>query len=159
MKPAASAALLVAIASIAGQCKNKPTIKIRVVDAQAGERHVARYVPGKAGHSTTACNGSVTVSGSGSGMATGTTTSNCTTVSDPGTQPHTVTNSIPEVHLHAILPDGRRVVLWCQKGFRRCEGLSPGVYTAQVDGNSIWIHTADLSGKDRKMKYRYAGGW
>ncbi len=57
------------------------------------------------------------------------------------------------------MSDGRRITVWCQSGFRRCTTLSPGNYTAEIDGNSLWIYGYELGGKQHKLKYRYVGGW
>lgn len=139
--------------------KDKPRIDLKVVDTQTSEKEYMQYVPGTPAKSTTNCDSSATVYGGG-GIATGNGTTNCTTTTTPGTAPTTVRRSIEQAHVRAIMPDGRRVTLWCQQGFRRCSNLSPGTYTTELDGNSVWIEVFELDGvKKHKIKYRFEGGW
>jgi len=52
------------------------------------------------------------------------------------------------------MADGTRVTLWCQAGLRKCVSLQPGSYSAEVDGNTVWMYVRELSGKERKIKYK-----
>jgi len=69
------------------------------------------------------------------------------------------TRSVPQVHVRAIMSDGKHITLWCQPGFRVCPTLNAGHYDAYVNGNSVWIYGRDLGGKEHKAKYRYEGDW
>src|SRR5579863_10064140 len=69
--------------------------------------------------------------------ANGSTT--CTTTSTPGTPASTGVRSIPQAHVHAIMPDRTHITLWCQSGFRHCDTLAAGYYSAEVDRNSVRI--------------------
>jgi hypothetical protein len=69
---------------------------------------------------------------------------------------------VPQVHVKAIMPDGRHVILWCQGVFTwtRCKPLGAGSYSAEVSSNSVLVYTYDLSGKEQHpAKYSYAGDW
>jgi hypothetical protein len=57
------------------------------------------------------------------------------------------------------MPDGTHVTLWCQRGFRKCSTLNGGYYSAEINGDSVWIFGHDLGGKEHKIKYHYVGGW
>jgi len=142
----------------AAQGKDRFKIQIQVVNTQTGQRQFAYAVPETASRSTTDCNGSATATGIG-GTATATGSSNCTTTTTPGLPARTVVGSIPQVYVHAIMSDGKRVTLWCQTGLRRCGNLGSGNYAAEIDGNSVWIYSFEIGGKRQKIKYRYAGGW
>lgn len=52
------------------------------------------------------------------------------------------------------MADGTHVTLWCQVGFRQCVSLKAGSYSAEVDGNTVWMYIRDLSGKEHKVKYK-----
>jgi len=82
----------------------------------------------------------------------------CTTTTTAATPPRTYVTSIPQEHVYVIMPDGSHVKV-CQNGFRRCAYLQPGSYTAEVSGNSLFIFAHELSGKERKIKYRAVGGF
>ena len=57
--------------------------------------------------------------------------------------------------MHAVLPDGRQVTLWCQKGWRDCRNLPEGTYKAQIEGGSVlWIFVPQLNNTEKKIKYR-----
>ena len=63
------------------------------------------------------------------------------------------------MNVHAILPDGTHVTLWCKTSVRHCVSLSPGEYAAEVKGNEAWVHVPKMDGSDDKIKYRSTGGW
>jgi hypothetical protein len=133
--------------AIALLAKDKPTIKIQVVETQTSQREFAMYYPGTPAKSTTNCD-------------IHETTADFTTTTTPGREPSTVINSIEQAHVKAIMQDGRHVTLWCQHGVRRCKKLTPGYYNAELAGNSVWIQVYDLDGTTmHKIKYRYEGGW
>lgn len=46
------------------------------------------------------------------------------------------------------------MTLWCQEGFRHCDNLQPGQYEAEIDGNALFVYVPELSGKERKVKYK-----
>jgi len=138
--------------------KDNPTVRIEVAESSASERHYTEYLPGTSGQSRTNCNGSAI------GTQTGNTSvangiSNCTTTTTPSRPSRTVERTIPQVHIRAIMTDGRHATLWCQAGFRRCEKLAAGFYDAEIKGGAVWIRLADLSGRTYRVKYLYVGGW
>lgn len=140
--------------------KDKPTVTIQVVDTQSSQRQFTYQVPGTPAKSTTNCDSNATVYGTTTGNATVNGTANCTTTTTPGAAPRTAQRSIEQKHVQAIMPDGRHVTLWCQQGFRRCSKLSPGSYSAELDGNSVWMQVYDLDGATKhKVKYQFEGGW
>jgi hypothetical protein len=134
--------------------KDKPTITIQVVDTQASIREAVRTIPGTAAKSTTTCDTNGNTDGSNINAST-----DCTTTTVPGRPAETRIAHIPQEHVHAIMPNGDHVTLWCQEGLRRCESLQAGSYDAEVKGNAAWIYTHELSGKLRKVKYQAVGGW
>lgn len=134
--------------------KDKPTVTIQVVDTQASVREAVRTIPGTAAKSTTNCN---TQGNTDGGYVNANT--DCTTTTVPGRPAKTYTEHIPQEHVHAVMPNGDHVTLWCQEGLRRCESLQAGSYTAEIKGNTAWVYTHELSGKVRKVKYVAEGGW
>ena len=134
-------------------------IEIEVVDTSTSERQFTYSVPGTAGQSSTTCDSSATAINLGGGLATANGNTNCNTTTTPGAPARTVVRSIPQAHVHAIMPDGTQITLWCQQSFRRCSTLSAGTYPAEVDGNSVWVYGHELGGKEHKVKYHYVGGW
>lgn len=158
MKRATSALFLLLLSTIA-LAKDKPRITIQVVDTQTSTRERTYYVPGTNAQSRTNCDSNATAIDLGGGMASANGTTNCTTTTTPGRPASTGVRYIPQAHVHAVMPDGTHVTLWCQQGFRRCETLNTGSYVAEIDGNSVWMYGHDLSGKEHKVKYRYVGGW
>jgi hypothetical protein len=158
MRRTISASCLLLLATLA-LAKDKPRITIQVVDSQTSVRQFAYNLPGTASNSTTNCNGSATATAPGGGVVTANGTTNCRTTTTPGAPSRAVVRSIPQAHVHAIMPDSRQITLWCQQGFRRCSTLSAGTYNAEVDGNTVWIFAHDLGGKEHKVKYHYIGGW
>ena len=141
------------------KARDDPRAIIQVVDSRATERYFNQYIPGTAGHSSTNCNGNATVYGGG-GIATANGTTNCQTTTTPGRAPTTIQRSIEQMHVLAVMPDGRRITLWCQAGFRRCNNLLPGSYETEIKGNTVWVYTHDLDGiTEHRVKYRFVGGW
>ncbi len=147
---------------IAAYAKDKPRITIEVINSEASQRQYTRTIPGRNGTSETNCttngrtNGTVTDYGVGPTQINANTNANtnCTTTTTPSTPPQTYVRSIRQEHVSAIFPDGRQVTLWCQEGFRRCDDLLPGRYTAEIDGSALFVFVHDLSGKERRIKYR-----
>ena len=139
--------------------KDKPVVTIQVVDTAASQRQWSYTTPGSASRSDTYCNGNATATNLGGGMTTANGTTNCTTTTRPGSAPVTHTRNIAQEHVHVVMPDGSRVTLWCQAGFRHCACLQPGSYTAELSRNVVWMHAHDLEGKDHKIKYDAVGGW
>lgn len=154
-----TAVLCLLLCATASQAKEKPKVRIEVVDTQSSTRQFTYYVPGTNGRSTTNCDDNATAIDLGGGVATANGTTNCTTTSTPGSPASTGVRNIPQAHVHAIMPDGTHVTLWCQSGFRHCSTLNAGYYAAEVDGNSVWVYGRDLGGKEHKVKYHYVGGW
>jgi hypothetical protein len=138
--------------------KDWPKIKLQVVASNASERQYTRYVPGTAAHSTTTCDGNATATSVGD-TTTANGSENCATTTTPGRPATTADRSVPQIHVRAIMPDGKHVTLWCQSALRHCEELSADTYDAELDGNSVWVSTYDLQYKMRKAKYGYVGGW
>jgi hypothetical protein len=151
--------------------KDKPTVTIQIVDSQSSTRQFSYTTPGRAGTSNTTCNTSGTADTSGNATSYGNNTSyngstdlnantNCTTTSTAETPPQTHVRQIAQEHVHAIMPDGSHITLWCQAGFRKCANLRPGTYTAEIDGgSSLRIYVVDLAQNVHKIKYRDVGGW
>jgi hypothetical protein len=138
--------------------KDGPLVKIEVVESLASERHYTRNVPATEGRSVTNCNNIAIGSQLGNtSVANG--TSNCMTNTTPGRPARTIDATVPQVHIRAVLADGRHAILWCQSGFRHCENLTAGLYDAEVKRDAVWVRLADLSGKYYRVKYRYVGGW
>jgi hypothetical protein len=143
--------------------KKKPPniISVEVVESQDSQRQFTTTIPGTAGTSETKCdtNGNSSVYGtSNGGTVNGTintnSTTNCTTTSQPGTPPMTLNESIAQEYVRVIWPGGSHVTLWCQAGFRQCLSLAPGIYSAEVKGNAVWIYAAYR----KKIKYTPVGG-
>jgi hypothetical protein len=142
--------------------KDEPRITIQVVKSQASTYQRSHMVSGRTSTSYTNCNTLGNVNGTATSYGTGTTNvnafgnsnTNCTTTTNPGTPPHEVTRTITQEYVGALLPDGRKAVLWCQEGFRKCLSLAPGPYQAEIRGNALFIYVPELSGKERKVKYK-----
>ncbi len=156
-------ALLFALSMpIAVHAKDKPRITVEVVSSETSQREYTRTIPGRKGTSETNCTTNGTTNGTATDYGIGPThinantnaSTNCTTTTTPARPPQTVTESIRQEHVYAILPDGRQVTLLCQQGFRRCDNLPPGRYTAEIDGSALFVFVHDVSGKERKVKYR-----
>jgi hypothetical protein len=141
-----------------GYASDGTQVKIEVVNTQTSQRQYSYYTQGTAGTSSTNCDSNATANTSGSSTNVNGTT-NCTTTSTPGTPPQRIDRSIDQAHVFAIMPNGMHVTLWCQAGFRRCSVLQPGPYTAEIKGNSVWMHTYRLDGKLERVKYHFVGGW
>jgi hypothetical protein len=141
--------------------KDKPRVTVQVVETETSERQSSYVVPGTESKSTTTCNKSAseTVYAKDNGRtvkeAVDTdSTSTCTTTARPATPPTTQVRSIRQENVEAIMADGTHVTLWCQAGFRQCISLKAGYYSAEVDGNTVWMYIRDLSGKEHKVKYK-----
>jgi hypothetical protein len=155
------ATLMIALCATAAFAKDKPRVTIQVVDAETSQRESSYTVAGTPAVSKTTCNSNEnqTVYGKDNGRTVkGTVNTNsastCTTVSQPATPPTTRTRSIRQENVTAVMADGRNVTLWCQQGWRDCVSLLPGSYSAEVDGNTVWVYIRDLSGKEHKIKYK-----
>ena len=133
-------------------------IKITVVDTTSTEKVVTNTTRGTAAHSSTNCNANATATSYGN-SASANGTENCKTTTTPGQAPQTRTAVIPQQNVHAIMPDGTHITLWCQAQFRHCVALASGEYKAEVKGNIAWIHVPKLDGSDDKLKYKAEGGW
>ena len=156
-----SATMVVLFLASAAFAKEKPRVTVQVVETETSERQYTRTVAGTAGVSTTNCNTSdnQTVSATSRGrtvrgVVDTNSSSNCTTVSRPATPPRTQVRSVTQQNVQAIMADGTQVTLWCQAGLRKCVSLQPGNYSAEVDGNTVWIYVRELSGKERKIKFK-----
>ena len=157
MRFANAVMLLVLSANAFG--KDKATITIQVVTSETGQRLYHYTTPGTAATSQTNCNTNGTATDYGTGTTNVNANTDCTTTTTPGSPPQTHENSIIQQYVYAIMPDGSHVKLWCQNGFRRCAYLQPGSYKAEVSGNSLFVYAHELSGKERKIKYRAVGGF
>lgn len=148
--------LLVLLVACPLFAKKKETISIQVLSTEAWSRTVTVHHRGKAGASNTDCNTNGSASDPGAtGTATIDATTNCTTTTTPGTAPYTTTREVQQETVHAVLPDGRQVTLWCQRGLRDCRNLPEGTYKAQVDGGSVlWIFVLQLDKTEKKIKYK-----
>jgi hypothetical protein len=148
--------ILIATGALA---KDKPRITIQVVTTHTSERQYSYTIPGTGAQSSTNCNSNATAIDTGAGTATANGTTNCETTTTPGSPPQTVVNSIPQVHVYAVMPNNAHVTLWCQRGFRQCRTLEAGSYFAEVSGDTLWVYGHDLEGKEHKIKYHAVGGW
>jgi len=150
-----------------GNDKEKPTIMIQVVDSNTWQGDLAIHHAGTA--SQTNCdttgntNGTIYDTGSSTSTVSATTnaTTNCTTT--PGSPAYTTHRDIRQESIHAIMPDGTRVVLWCQVAWRKCASLAPGTYRAEPDGKSaLRLYVYSLVDKTKligKIKYHVADTW
>lgn len=155
----ATSLFLLSVLPLSLLAKEKPRVTVEVVNSQQSVRHWTQHILGTDSRSQTNCDTNGTATDTGGDTASINATTNCSTTTTPGTPARTVEHSIAQEHVYAIMPDGSHVTLWCQNGFRRCESLSAGKYTAEVDGNTLWIYGHELDGKERKIKYHYVGGW
>ena len=156
-----STTLVVLCLASAGFAKDKPRVTVQVVDTETSERQTSYTVAGTDAKSITTCNKSAsqTVYAKDNGRAVKEdvdtdSTSTCTTTARPATPPTTQVRSIRQENVDAIMADGTHVTLWCQAGFRQCVSLKAGHYSAEVDGNTVWMYLRDLSGKEHKIKYK-----
>jgi hypothetical protein len=156
-----STTLVVLCLASAAFAKDKPRVTVQVVETETSERQSSYVVAGTDAKSTTTCNKSAseTVYAKDNGRtvkeAVDTdSTSTCTTTARPATPPTTQVRSIRQENVEAIMADGTHVTLWCQAGFRQCISLKAGYYSAEVDGNTVWMYIRDLSGKEHKVKYK-----
>ena len=137
---------------------DKPPIRIQFEKTETVKREYSYQIPGGPSRSTTNCNANATGTGGGP-VATASGQSNCTTQTTPGTPTTTSRKIATQVHVRVLLPDGRRFTVSCQRGFRRCEQLEPASYDASLDGDSVWIFTHDMSGKEYGIKFKRGGTW
>ena len=156
-----STTLVILCLAGAAFAKDKPRVTVQVVDSETSERQSTYVVPGSDAKSTTTCNKSKdeTVYAKDSGRTVKeavdtNSTSTCTTTARPATPATTQVRSIRQENVEAVMADGTRVTLWCQQGFRQCVSLKAGFYSAEVDGNTVWMYIKDLSGKEHKIKYK-----
>jgi hypothetical protein len=141
--------------------KDKPTITIQVVDSNTWQRDVAIR------HAATASQTNCDTNGNTNGTITDTSvyattnsTTNCTTT--PGQPAYTSHMYIAQDTTHAIMSDGTRVLLWCQKGFRKCSSLAPGTYEAEADGDNalrVYVYSLVTHKPQGKIKYHVVGTW
>lgn len=149
--------LLIALIAFPLLAKDKGAIiNVQVLSTEAWTRTVTLRHAGTAGTSKTDCSTSGTASDpAGTGTATINADTDCTTTTTPGTAPHTTTRQVQQETVHAVLPDGRQVTLWCQKGWRDCRNLSEGTYKAQIEGGSVlWIFVQQLDNTEKRIKYK-----
>jgi len=160
MKSAAAIVVIMSI-SLPLLAKDKPTLTIQVVDSNSWQRDVAIHHAGTA--SQTNCNTSGNTNGTvtdTSVYATTNSTTDCTTT--PGHAPYTSHVYIAQDTTHAIMPDGTHVLLWCQRGFRKCSSLTPGTYQAEADGDNalrVYVYSLVTHNPQGKIKYRVTGTW
>jgi hypothetical protein len=144
------------LSSVALFAKDKDeVITIQVLSTDAWNRTVTVHHMGTDGTASTNCdtNGSVS-DPAGTGTASVNATTNCTTTSTPGTPAYTTTRNIQQETVHAVLPGGRQVSLWCQKQWRACMSLPEGSYKAQIDGGrTLWIFVPQLDNSEKRIKY------
>jgi hypothetical protein len=141
--------------------KEKPTITIQVVDSNTWQRQFDIHHNGTA--SQTNCDTNANTNGTVNDSSVYTTTNattNCTTT--PGSPAYTTHGSIAQDTTHAIMPDGTRVLLWCQAGFRKCSTLAPGTYQAEADGDNalrVYVFSLVTHKPKGKIKYHVTGTW
>jgi len=134
--------LLIVATGTAWGKKEKLVITIEVVSTDAPIRDVQIYHRATSGSATTNCNtnGNVNSTATTYGDTTninanGTSDTECRTTVNPGQAAYTSHTYIQQEYVHAILPDGQHVTLWCQAGFRKCANLATGSYQAEADGD------------------------
>ena len=149
---------------LGASAKDKPVITIEVLGSQGSVVARNYVIPGRAGSAQTNCNTNGSAYGTATGYGNtvnsnvnGSSTTNCTTTSTAATPATVGTRYISQENISAKLPDGRVANLWCQQGFRKCASLEPGSYQAQIDGNSLFVIAHDLSGKEKRVKYKVMG--
>ena len=156
--------ILMMVCSIAAFAKEKETIQIEVVGTDAWQRDVAIHHAATSGTANSNCNTNGDINATTYGDNTYgsvNSTTNCTTTTTPGTPAYTTHYAIQQQSVHAIV-NGQHVTLWCQVGFRKCAGLQPGTYTAEIDGDKalkIYVYSLTSHKLMGKMKYRVAGSW
>jgi hypothetical protein len=161
--------ILLIIATTAWAKKEKSLLTIEVVKADASVRDISVYHNATSGKATTNCdtngnvNGTATTYGDTTSIS-GTTSANttCQTKVDPGQPAYTSHTYIEQEHVHAIMPGGQHVTLWCQVGFRKCAELAPGTYQAEADGDKairLYVYSLVSHKLMGKMKYRVVGSW
>ena len=155
----ATAALAVILCACLVAAKDKQTITLQIVDAQGSTRTQTYNVPGTPEYSKTRCSTNGTATDNGTNTTTIYGTTDCKTTTIPATPPSTRVVNVPQMHVFAIMPDGRHLTLWCQVGWRYCSQPSAGTYTAEIEGNVVWLHVFELGGKEHRVKYHYVGGW
>lgn len=135
---------------------DKPTITIEVVDTRAWTKDVPIHHSGSS-ESSTDCNTNGTINDSN---VSATTNCNTSTTTNPSYTGHIY---LQQESVHAILPGGQHVTLWCQNGFRKCFDLAAGTYEAELDGDKalrLYVHSLTTHKLMGKIKYRIvAGGW
>ena len=149
--------------------KDKPVFTIQVVGTDASVRDLAIHHSATSGTATTNCNtngdvnGTATTYGDTTNInATTSANTQCNTISNPGQPAYTSHTYIQQEYVHAIMPDGQHVTLWCQAGFRKCANLMAGSYQAEADGDKavrLYVHSIVTHKLMGKMKYRIAGSW
>lgn len=146
---------------------DKSTVTIQVVDSNTWEKDVAVRHAGTASRTNcdTTGNTSGTIYDTGGSTSTVSATTNATTncTTTPGSPAYTSHTQIRQESIHAVMPDGTHVLLWCQAGFRKCASLAPGTYRAELDGKSaVKLYVYSLLDKTKmigKIKYRASGTW
>src|ERR1022692_1318300 len=124
-------------------------ITIQALGTDSWNRNIPMHHRGTPATSDTNCDTNGTV---GDSSINATTT--CTTTTKPGTQPYTTNTTIGQETVHAVLPDGRQITLWCQKQWRACMNLPEDSYKAQVEGSSVlWVFVPQLDNSEKKIKY------
>lgn len=161
--------LLVTLSATAFAKKEKSVITVEVVGTDASVRDIPIHHAATNGSATTNCNSNGTVNGTATTYGnttnvygTSTTDTSCQTSVQPGRPAYTSHAYIQQQYVHAILPDGQHVMLWCQAGFRKCANLAAGRYEAEVDGDKalrLYVYSLVSHKLMGKMKYRVAGTW
>lgn len=72
---------------------------------------------------------------------------------------HSVRGSDLEIIFVKTVIDGHNFELRCAKQYRSCIAPEAGTYSAQRDGDQIWLPVTDPKGKQREIKYHIVGGW
>jgi hypothetical protein len=161
--------MLLLVATAAAWSKDKPVMTIQVVGTDAPIKDMAIHHAGTAATSATDCNtngttnGTATTYGDTTNINANTTAyTQCNTTTNPGRPAYTSHSYIQQEYVHAIMPDGQHVTLWCQAGFRKCANLAAGTYQAEADGDKalrIYVYSIVSKKLMGKMKYRVAGSW
>jgi hypothetical protein len=149
--------------------KEKPVITIEVVGTDAWVKDIEIHHRATSGTATTDCsatgnvNGTATTYGNTTNInGTSTADTECHTTSRPGQPAYTSHTYIQQEYVHAIMPDGQHVTMWCQAGFRKCANLAAGSYQAEADGDKalrLYVRSLVTNKLMGKMKYRIVGTW
>ncbi len=120
-------------------------VKISVVETMTSQKNFSLPIRGTPTTATTDCDSNYT---------------HCSTTITPGSDPTRLDFSLGQVYVKAVLPNGQRIMLWCQAALRNCAKLEPGQYDADIKGKTVWLDVVYPNGMIVKIKYHIRSkGW